>query len=84
MEVKTMNKILWMSRYAPLASQRVELARLFGDDVVVEQDRRPFDSAEQIVARLPRRWLRRPGGRRASERAWLGWSTWIFVPCGRR
>lgn len=44
-------KILWMSRHVPLASQEAELARLFGGDIVVEQDPRPFSSAEDIAAR---------------------------------
>ena len=44
-------KILWMSRHAPLASQEAELARRFGDGVVVERDPRPFSSAEDIAAR---------------------------------
>lgn len=52
-EVKTL-KILWMSRHAPLASQEAELARLFGGDIVVEQDPRPFSSAEDIAARYRR------------------------------
>jgi hypothetical protein len=43
--------ILWMSRHLPLASQKRELAKLFGDDVIVEQDSRPFSSAEEIVSR---------------------------------
>lgn len=45
-------KILWMSRHAPLTSQEAELARLFGAEVRVEQDSRPFSSAEDIVARF--------------------------------
>lgn len=49
--MKTLKKILWMSRHAPLASQLAELRRLFDDETVVEQDARPFDSAEQIAAR---------------------------------
>ena len=44
-------KILWMSRHKPVLSQIKELQKLFGTDVVVEQDPRPFDSAEQIVKR---------------------------------
>ena len=47
-----MKKILWMSRHEPLPSQLAELARLFGADVSVEQDSRPFSSAEDIVARF--------------------------------
>lgn len=44
-------KILWMSRHAPLTSQEAELARLFGAEVRVEQDPRPFSSAEDIAVR---------------------------------
>lgn len=44
-------KILWMSRHAPLPSQEAELVRLFGPATRVEQDPRPFSSAEDIAAR---------------------------------
>ena len=47
----TSTRILWMSRHRPLGSQKTELARLFGSKVWVEQDPRPFSSAEDIVAR---------------------------------
>lgn len=46
-----MKRILWMSRHEPLDSQIAELKRLFGSDVVVEQESRPFNSAEDIVRR---------------------------------
>lgn len=44
-------KILWLSQHTPLASQIAELKRLFGDDVLLEQDPRPFSSAEEINQR---------------------------------
>jgi hypothetical protein len=37
-------KVYWLSRHEPLPSQVAELRRLFGEDVVVEQDPKPFDS----------------------------------------
>lgn len=46
-----MKRILWMSRHEPHEAQLAELRRLFGDDVVVEQESRPFDSAEAIARR---------------------------------
>jgi len=45
-------KVYWMSRHAPLESQVKELRRLFGDDVIVEQDPQPFSSADDIVNRF--------------------------------
>ena len=44
-------RVLWLSRHEPLPRQRAELARLFGD-VVIEQDARSFDSAEDIAERF--------------------------------
>jgi len=43
--------IIWMSRHKPVASQMKALQALYGADVIVEQDPRPFDSAEVIVRR---------------------------------
>lgn len=43
--------VLWVSRHTPLRSQVTELRRLFGPDTTVEQDNRPFDSAEEIARR---------------------------------
>lgn len=45
-------KVLWMSRHQPLPCQIAELKRLFGADAVIEQDPRPFDSAEVIAQRF--------------------------------
>ncbi len=47
-----MKKVYWMSRHAPLPSQVAELRRLFGEDVVIEQDPKPFDSVDDILARF--------------------------------
>lgn len=44
-------RILWVSRHQPLPAQVAALYERFGVDTVVEQDARPFDSAEQIAAR---------------------------------
>lgn len=46
-----MKKILWISRHRPLPAQREELKRLFGSDVQVVLDGRPFDSADDIIER---------------------------------
>jgi len=45
-------KVYWMSRHAPLPSQIAELRRLFGEEVVIEQDPKPFDSADDILNRF--------------------------------
>jgi len=45
-------KILWVSRHRPLPCQIAELKRLFGTEVEIAQDSRPFDSAETIAARF--------------------------------
>ena len=45
-----MRKILWQSQHEPLAIQLQELQRLFGA-VEVEQNPRPFSSAEEIEKR---------------------------------
>jgi len=44
-------KILWVSRHPMNGVQMGALRRLFGEDVVVEEDPRPFNSAEDIVRR---------------------------------
>ena len=44
-------KILWMSRHTPGVSQLTALRQMFGHDVVVEQEARPFDDARQIARR---------------------------------
>jgi len=46
-----MKKILWISRNQPLNSQIGELKRLFGEDVIIDQDVNPFASASDIVKR---------------------------------
>ena len=45
-------KVYWLSRHAPLPSQEAELKRLFGDNVVIEQDPEPFSSVEDIISRF--------------------------------
>jgi hypothetical protein len=50
--VLVVKKVYWLSRHAPLPSQIAELRRLFGEDVVVEQDPRPFDSVDDILNRF--------------------------------
>lgn len=44
-------KILWMSQHPPLQSQINALKEIFGVDVFVEQEDRPFDNAETISRR---------------------------------
>ncbi len=44
-------KILWISRHPMHGVQMGALRRMFGEDVVVEEDTRPFDGAEAIVRR---------------------------------
>ena len=44
-------RILWVSRHPMHGVQMGALRRLFGTDVRVEEEARPFDSAEQIVKR---------------------------------
>jgi hypothetical protein len=46
-----MIKILWMSQHKPLPKQIAELRKIFGSTTEVEQDPRPFSSAEEIVKR---------------------------------
>ena len=45
-------KILWVSRNHPLDSQVNELKRLFGRDMILDQDVNPFSSASDIVKRF--------------------------------
>lgn len=45
-------KILWMSRHRPHRRQIQALRTIFGHETVVEQDPRPFDSAQQIAKRF--------------------------------
>ena len=47
-----MKKVYWLSRHQPLPSQLAELRRLFGEDVIVEQDPKPFDSVDDILSRF--------------------------------
>lgn len=47
-----MKKVIWFSRHPVLPTQVAELKRLFGDDVQIVTDPRPFDSAEDIVRRF--------------------------------
>jgi hypothetical protein len=43
--------IAWFSRHAPVPSQLAELRRIYGPDVEVRQDLRPFGTADDIVER---------------------------------
>ncbi|MGB9661364.1 MAG: hypothetical protein ACPL5F_05015 [Moorellaceae bacterium] len=45
-------KVVWFSRHDPLPSQVTELRRLFGPDVQIVQDPKPFSNAEDIVTRF--------------------------------
>jgi hypothetical protein len=47
-----MKKILWISRHPMNGIQIGALKRMFGEDVKLVQDARPFDSAEKIVERV--------------------------------
>jgi hypothetical protein len=49
-----MKKILWVSKNTPLDSQVTELKRLFGEDAVIDQDGKPFSSAQDILRRYRR------------------------------
>ncbi len=44
-------RILWMSRHSSTPRQIEALRAMFGGDVVVEQETRPFDDARQIARR---------------------------------
>ncbi|MFN7088587.1 MAG: hypothetical protein ACK4NX_02095 [Candidatus Paceibacteria bacterium] len=46
-----MKKILWVSQHVPLPRQLEALERLFGAGTIVQQDPRPFSSAEDIANR---------------------------------
>jgi hypothetical protein len=45
-------RILWVSRHSMHGVQMGALRRLFGDDVEVTEDTRPFDNAETVVKRI--------------------------------
>lgn len=45
-------KIMWFSRHPALASQVAELKRLFGGDVEIIPDPKPFATADDIVQRF--------------------------------
>lgn len=42
-------KILWVSRHEPLESQRRELKRLYGEDVIIDQHDKPYANAAEIL-----------------------------------
>lgn len=44
-------RVVWFSRHKPLESQIIELKRLFGEDVEIIQDPKPFSNAEEIMKR---------------------------------
>jgi hypothetical protein len=43
---------MWFSRHPALASQVAELKRLFGDDVEIIPDEKPFSTADDVVRRF--------------------------------
>lgn len=45
-------KILWMSRHKPHTKQVEALRVLFGQDVLIEQESRPFNDARDIAKRF--------------------------------
>ena len=45
-------KVLWMSRHKPIPRQISELCRMYGRDVVIDQEANPFDDARQIARRF--------------------------------
>lgn len=45
-------KIVWFSRHPALPSQIAELQRLYGADVQIIADPKPFDSAKDILDRF--------------------------------
>lgn len=51
-EINRMKKILWMSRHRPHESQVKALQDIYGVDVIVEQEPRPFDDARDIAMRF--------------------------------
>ena len=46
-----MTKILWMSRHCPSESQKEGLRQMFGEDIRIDLEPRPFDDARQIAER---------------------------------
>lgn len=44
--------IVWFSRHLPTPRQRSSLKSLFGKDVRVRVDKRPFDGADDVLARF--------------------------------
>ncbi len=46
-----MKRVLWMSRHKPHVRQIEILQNMYGKDVFIEQETRPFDDARQIVYR---------------------------------
>lgn len=49
-----MKKVLWVSRHQPHPRQIEALRNMYGDDVVVKEDPRPFDNATTIADRFRR------------------------------
>lgn len=47
-----MKKIVWFSRHPALPSQVQELKRIFGEDIEIIPDPKPFSNAEDIVRRF--------------------------------
>lgn len=47
-----MARILWMSRHKPHRRQIEALQKMYGKDVVIVQESRPFDDAREIARRF--------------------------------
>jgi hypothetical protein len=45
-------KVLWMSRHRPHPRQISALQALYGDDVIIKREPRPFDDAHEIAHRF--------------------------------
>ena len=49
---KKVKKIIWYSRHDILKSQCEELKRIFGEEIEIMKDPKPFSSAEEAVKRF--------------------------------
>jgi len=49
---KRHKRIIWFSRHKPLPSQIRELRRIFGENVSIIEDPKPFSNAENIIKRF--------------------------------
>jgi hypothetical protein len=46
--------VVWFSKHQPTRRQRTAMRELFGPQVRILRDRRPFDDAQQVVTRFRR------------------------------